>query len=506
MLPRTLALTAGLLTVVASGARSQPPTPRWNIITILADDLGEWAVGAYGNAEVITPNIDRLAREGVRFTNAFAASGVCTPSRVAFLTGLHPLQIGTLYDATNIASRATEGLPPGVPFWPRVLKGHGYATGLIGKWHLGAIPEAYPTNFGLDYYFGFLGGSLPTPMAPPLTRDRQTKVYQGHTSDLFGEDAVRFLERHRVEPFALLLNFREPHVPYAPVPSIDSAAVRNLDPTVPVMPDGGIAGSSATYTAFLKNETRNYYASIHALDRNVGRVMAALDTLGLSQRTIVLFTSDQGAFLGHRGLREKGMALPIQLGSFADFILYPNMYDRAYRVPLIIKWPGVTKGGRVITELVSNIDTYPSVLGMLGIARPAGASREGRDLSPLLRGEPRSWSDAVFAQYTPDQVGNIEFLRMIRTDRWKLVRAYLNASNNQLFDLEKDPEELRNLYYRQLTAPNDSAVPALRRIRDSLDRRLVQWQRSIGDPALLLEQDLLAARRKARARWVGPPH
>jgi uncharacterized sulfatase len=499
-----LALLGGLVSSL-SGARGQPAPDRWNIVTIMADDLGEWAVGAYGNREVITPNIDRLARDGVRFTNAFAASGVCTPSRVAFHTGLHPLQIGTLFDATGIAGRTTEGLPPGVPFWPRVLKRHGYTTGLIGKWHLGGIPEAYPTNFGLDYYFGFLGGSLRTPMAPPLTRDRQTKVYQGHTADLFGEDAVQFIQRHRSEPFALLLNFREPHLPYVPVPKVDSDAVRELDPTVPILPEGAITGSTAAYTRFLKQETRDYYAAIHALDRNVGRIVAQLDSLGLSRKTIVLFTSDQGALLGHRGLREKGMGIPIQIASFSDFILHPNMFDRSFRVPLIIKWPGVAKAGRVIPELVSNVDTYASVLGMLGIPKPADAPREGRDLAPLLRGEQPSWSDAVFAQYTPDQVGNLEFLRMIRTGKWKLIRANLNPAINQLYDLENDPNELRNLYYRDVIAPNDSAVPRLRLIRDSLGRRLLEWQRSIDDPALQLEHDYLEARRKARSRWQRPP-
>jgi uncharacterized sulfatase len=506
-MPRCALALSGLwlAALVRTAHPQQPSKSAWNIITIMADDLGEWAVGAYGNREVVTPNLDRLAREGVRFTNAFAVSGVCTPSRVAFLTGLHPIQIGTLFDATSLVGRATEGLPPGVPFWPRVLKRHGYATGLIGKWHLGATPEAYPTNFGIDYYFGFLGGSLPNPMAPPLTKDRETKVYQGHTSDLFGEDAVRFLGLHRREPFALLLNFREPHLPYVPVPSVDSEAVSQLDPTVPSVPEGGIAGSGAVYTAFLKQETRNYYASIHALDRNIGRVLRALDSLGLTQRTIVLFTSDQGAFLGHRGLREKGMAVPIQFGSFPDRIFYPNMYDRAYRVPLIVKWPSVAPPGRVLPDLVSNIDTYASVLGMLGIERPPGAPREGRDLSPLLRGERPAWTDAIFAQYTPDQVGNVEFLRMIRTDKWKLVRAHLNHPLNQLYDLQNDPEERRNLYYRDVLAPNDTAVPALRQIRDSLARRLLDWQRSIDDPALLLEKDFLEARRKARSRWSRPP-
>ena len=159
----------------------------------------------------------------------------------------------------------------------------------------------------------------------------------------------------------------------------------------------------------------------------------------------------------------------------------------------------------MIPELVSNIDTYASILGMLGIPRPADAPAQGRDLSPLLRGERPSWTDAIFAQYTPDQVGNIEFLRMIRTAKWKLVRAYLNPAMNQLYDLANDPEERRNLYYRDVSAPNDSEVPALRVIRDSLDRRLLEWQRSIDDPALGLEKNYLEARRRARARWETPP-
>jgi uncharacterized sulfatase len=237
------------------------------------------------------------------------------------------------------------------------------------------------------------------------------------------------------------------------------------------------------------------------MDRNIGRVVATLDSLGLSQRTIILFTSDQGALLGHRGLREKGMAIPIQFASFTDPIFYVNMYDRSLKVPLIVRWPGVVRPGTLIPNMVSNIDTYASVLGMLGVPKPKDASREGKDFSPLLRGEQVPWPDAVFAQYTPDQVGNLEFYRMIRTSRWKLVRAYLNNSVNQLFDLEKDPEEVRNLYYRDVLAPKDSAVPGLVRIRDSLNQRLLAWQRSINDPALQLEKDFFEARRKARARW-----
>jgi arylsulfatase A-like enzyme len=220
-----------------------------------------------------------------------------------------------------------------------------------------------------------------------------------------------------------------------------------------------------------------------------------------------MFTSDQGYLLGHRGLQSKGGAAPIQYWMYPDnrMLWVINMYDLAYRIPLIVKWPGVARPGGVIPELVSNIDTYATVLGMLGITPPRNAPVEGRDLTPLLRNERvPSWRDVIFAQHTPDQVGNIEFVRMIRGARWKLVRAYLNPTNNQLFDLQNDPQELRNLYYADLLTPRDTAVPRYRAIRDSLDRRLLEWQRSIDDPAIDLDRAFSEAKRRARARWERP--
>lgn len=502
---------------ISAPARPDPPGGgKWNIITVLTDDQALWSVRAYGSKEAYTPNMDRLAQEGARFVNAFAASGVCTPSRVAYLTGLYPIQAGL----PDVPYRRDpdQGLPLGVPTWPRVLQEHGYVTGLIGKWHLGRTRENYPTNYGLDYFFGFLRGST-TPMDPLLTREGTTEEVPGPTPDVLVNDAIRFLETHQSQPFALMLHFRAPHAPHLPVPEVDLKPFENVEITVPIV-DPELANldddqepadptAIALHEQLLREKLRSYYASVHSVDRNLGRLLDKLDELRLSERTIVLFTSDQGYLFGHRGLKGKGGAQPIRNHTLAENIFVVNLFDHTLRVPLIVRWPGVAEAGGVVDELVSNIDTFASVLGMLGIPFPEDCPQQGLDFSPLLRGEPVPWRDAVFAEYTPDQIGQIEFIRMIRTKRWKLVRTYLNSGGNQLFDLESDPEEMNNLYYLDnRTVPHEedpietSRVPHPHAgILRSMQEQLTQWQLSIGDPALELDARFLELKKEARTRW-----
>ena len=398
---------------------------------------------AYGNDEIVTPNMDRLAREGARFTHAFAASGVCTPSRVAHLTGLFPIHVGL----TDVPYRdPREGLPSGVPTWPRVLQQNGYRTGLVGKWHLGRAPEHHPTHFGLDYFFGFLGGSN-RPQNPILSRDGKTVEVNGYTPDIFVDDAMRFIERNQSRPFALMLHFRAPHAPHLPVPEADLKPFKALDPTVPMV-DPAVARldddqepadpeAIALHRRLLKQKMVTYYASVHSVDRNLGRLLQQLDDLDLTRKTIVVFTSDHGYMFGHRGMKGKGAAQPIRNHTLDEDVFFVNMYDESFQVPLIIRWPDVVEGGRVIDELVSNVDFFPTFLGMVGVPVPEGLSLQGQDFSPLLRGEDVSWRDVIFAEYTPQQIGVVEFIRMVRTKKWKLVRRYLNPGGNQLFDLGK---------------------------------------------------------------------
>jgi len=500
----------------AGEATPESALPSWNIITIVTDDQGAWAVGSYGNDEVRTPNLDRLAEQGMRFTNAFAASPVCTPSRVTLLTGLYPSQVGTT-DVFAWANWWDGGLPSGVPTWPRALRDEGYVTGLIGKWHLGSGAEHYPTRYGIDWFFGFLGGSH-RPMDPVLVRDGEAAKLEGSLPDILVDDAMRFVETHAHRPFALMLHFRAPHLPYGPVPDIDSTPFEGRELTVPELTEydrdymglnergeGGIvvdADATAAIRRYLQGAMRAYYASIHSVDRNLGRLFARLDELQLSDRTIIIFTSDQGYLLGHRGMTNKGAATPLRAGTyqFLEFVQI-NLFDLSVRVPLIVRWPGVTPPGSVSDQLVSHIDLDPTIRSMVGAPprEPAGVHTDGRDLTPLLRGEDVSWRDTVFAEYTSDQIGNLELIRMARTRDWKLVRTYQNPGGNKLFHLTDDPAELRNLYYPQLGVV--PPVDAYREQRELLQERLDEWHTLTGDFAPALDEAYRKARDARSSRW-----
>jgi uncharacterized sulfatase len=433
---------------------------RWNIISIVTDDQARWALGCYGNRECKTPHMDRLAREGALFRNAFTATPVCSPSRASFLTGLYGTQVGiTDWIAPN-ESAAGVGLPASAVTWPAVLQKHGYTTALIGKWHLGGKPEFHPTQRGLQHFMGFIGGGV-SPMNPLLEVKGKEEKLQGDSSDLLTDDALRFVEANKSNAFALLLHFRAPHAPYAPVAEQDSAPFKALDPTVPKGP--------GLEPAHLKKLTREYYASIHSVDRNLGRLLAKLDDLKLTCKTIVLFTSDHGYNIGQHGILHKGNGVWIAGG--VNGPKRPNMFEESIQVPLLIRWPGTVKPGTEIAEPVSNIDTFASVLGMLKVPAPANYQQEGKDFSPLLRGEKAAnWRDAIFGQYDLHNSG-LAYMRMIRTADWKLVRHHRANGLDELYDLKNDPGETRNSY-------NDAKQ---RTVREELQKRLTAWQQGIKD-------------------------
>jgi uncharacterized sulfatase len=347
----------------------------------------------------------------------------------------------------------------------RVLQRAGYRTGLIGKWHLGALPRCHPTQHGFDEFLGFLGGGN-TPMDPTLEMNGETKKLNGSLPDLLTDAALAFITKNRDRPFALMLCFRAPHLPYGPVPPEDRAPFKDLDPTIPSFPGLDISQ--------VKQWTRDYYASIHSVDRNLGRLLQALDALGLAQDTIIVFTSDHGYMIGQHGLHGKGNAQAVagaQKGKQR-----PNMFDDSLRVPLLVRWPRVVNPGTEVRALVSNLDTFASVLGMLDVPPPRDYGQEGKDFAPLLRGQNIAWRDAVFAQYDLHNGGKAS-MRSMRTRRWHLVRQYLANQPDELFDLQNDPGELRNLY-------GDATCQA---VRDDLERRLDAWMRSIGDPTVKKE-------------------
>lgn len=451
-----------LLSVHFAGASQASLPERYNIVSIVTDDQARWAAGPYNNQEIATPNVDQLAREGALFQNAFVATPVCSPSRASFLTGVYPSRLGIGDWIAPVEADAGLGIPPSSLTWPEVLQKNGYATALFGKWHLGTKPQFHPTRHGFDHFFGFLGGGN-RPIDPVLEVEGETRQLNGPLPDLLVSNALRFIESNQNKPFAVSLHFRAPHLPFGPVPAQDSEPFQNLNPSVPKEPGIDVGQ--------VKDWTRDYYASIHSIDRNIGRLLEKLDDLNLSQNTIVLFTSDHGYMIGHHTVHSKGNSFWIAGGVRGP--KRPNMYENSIRVPLIVRWPQVIEPNKTIDQPVSNIDIFPSILGMLGVPLPEIAKVDGKDFSPLLRGESIVWSDTLYGQYDLHNSG-LAFLRMIRTQKWKLVRHYYTNFLDELYNLTDDPEERTNLYRRV----------DHKEVRRHLQHRLLEWQHSIDDPLL----------------------
>jgi uncharacterized sulfatase len=437
---------------------------RYNLIAIVTDDQARWGVGAYGNREVWTPHMDRLAREGAKFLNAFVPTPVCSPSRVSYLTGLYGTQVGITDFLCRPEEQAGLGLPASAITWPAVLKQHSYATALLGKWHLGTQPQYHPTRHGFGHFYGWL--RTPQSIDPVLEINGKETQLKGSLPDLLIDEAARFVKDQRNRPFALAIHFLAPHHPYGPVLKVDSAPFKDRSLTVPSFP-----GLNRDY---VQEETRKYYASIHSVDRNLGRLLQQLDELDLTRKTIVLFTSDHGYMIGHHGLQHKGNAVSIAGGVRGP--MRPNMFEESIRVPLLIRWPGVVKPGTVIPELVSNIDTFASVLGMLNIPIPDKVKQHGADFSPLLRGQKVPWRDTLYGQYDLHN-GGLAYMRMIRTNEWKLVRHYKTHLMDELYHLKDDPDEMVNRLGRNPDA-------AVNQVRVQLQERLEVWMHSIDDPLL----------------------
>jgi len=420
-------------------------------------------MGLYGNKEIRTPNMDRIGREGATFLNAFALTPVCSPSRATYMSGRYPTELGiTDYIAPK---ESDEGLGIKAPIWPEVLARQGYATAMIGKWHLGTQPQYHPTRHGFDHFMGFTGGGT-RPMNPTLEINGTTKRRKGSLPDLLVDDAIGFVQRHKDRPFALCLHFRAPHLPYGPVPKIDSDQYRNLDPNVPVL-KGAVAKQ-------VKQWNRDYYASISSVDRNIGRLLRELDVLKLTHNTLVIFTSDHGYNNGRHNVDTKGNGHWIAGGVRGP--KRPNMWETSIRVPLVARWPAVIKPGTRIENTVSNIDMFRSVLGALSVPMPKGIKVHGTDFSPLLRGQSLPDREYLFGQYDLHNRG-LAYLRMIRTKKYKYVRSFKTNYMDELYDLESDPDETRNLLRRR-------GRTGWAKVADPLRKRLTDWQKSIDDPIL----------------------
>lgn len=473
-----------------------------NILFVVTDDQGPWALGVSGQSQAKTPRIDRLAAEGVRFTNALTPTPVCSPARASIMTSRYGSELG-ITDWINPSVDIGVGLAANIPTWPGLLRQRGYETALFGKWHLGDLDEQHPTKRGYGTFVGFRGGGT-TPFDPLLEKEFVVEKRDGFVVDLVTDATIAWLrDRKRSKPFAVSVHYREPHAAYLPVPATDWEQVRDLQPTVPEPDITGIQSER------IQKTMREYLASVAAIDRNVGRLLDTLDELQLSRDTIVIFTSDHGYNLGHHGLLYKGnaqwMLEPQAMPPGTTNVprgQRPNMFDTSLRVPLVIRWPGTVPAGIVEHRTVSHLDWMPTFAALANeptanettsATKYGSPSSErsstsdwtmrGRNLLPLFKGNAPAWENDFYAEYSMKHGARVD-MRMYRTPEWKLVRDFNNPDRDELYHLAVDPREKQNL----IKQTSDE----VRREVVALDQKILAKLSELEDPIL--------AKAKARLR------
>ncbi len=406
----------------AGWAATRPRAAQPNIVLILADDLGYGDLGVQGDPEARTPNIDALAAQGVRFTSYYADHPVCSPSRAALLTGRYQHRMGFEYNSG--APRNTSplfGIPTDTATIAERLKRAGYATAMFGKWHVGFEPDRVPTARGFDTFYGFLSGQhdyTPRSNAPgagaadaragrwgggqTMLRGTTPEPMPAHTTEAFAAEAVRFIDTHSAKPFFLYLAFNAVHAPLDTTPAYEARFVNVTDPT-----------------------RRTHLAQLAAMDDAVGQVLAAIDRDGLSERTLVIFTSDNG------GPTTQTTSSNRPLTGVKGLVL-----EGGIRVPAIMRWPGLLPAGRTYDRAVMGFDLSATTLAAANALPASGL--DGVDLLPFLTGTRAGEVHKALYWRSGSQGA-------VRAGSWKAVK---NGETWHLFDLSTDLAEHRDLASR----------------------------------------------------------
>jgi arylsulfatase A-like enzyme len=431
------------------GAQNTPAVRRPNIVFIMSDDHAAHAVSAYSSALIKTPNIDRLAKEGMKFENCFVTNSICTPSRAVILTGkyshLNGVPVFNHIDNTQ-------------PMVQKYLQAAGYYTGMVGKWHLGGNQPNNPEAgkpVGFDYW-----NILPGQGAyfdPVMIEMGQRKKLQGYTTDIITDLAMQFIDkRPQDKPFFLMYHHKAPHRNWQPdekhrqqfadyMPPIPASfnddyqgksdasrqATNHIDADLndndlKQKPPAGLSGYELKKWKY-QRYMQDYLACIASVDDNIGRFLDYLGKNGLAENTIVVYTSDQGFFLGEHNMYDKRF-----------------MYEESLRSPFVIRWPQRIRAGSVSKGIILNLDFAPTFLDAAGVKVPA--DMQGRSFLPLLQGrQPRNWRTSLYYRYYHPGHHNVAAHYGVRTLRYKLI--YFNKLNQwELYDLQKDPREMRNVY------------------------------------------------------------
>jgi arylsulfatase A-like enzyme len=412
LLPLVLALCAAL---PCFAERAKP-----NVVIMLVDDLGSGDVSCLFRDVVKTPNLDRLAKQGVKFSSGYSTAPLCGPSRAGFLSGRYQQRFG--FNGNR------DGIPTDIPLLPGLLKSAGYRTALLGKWH-----SAGPMPHERGCFDETLVSATSSPFIdyfhPKLARNGKVEVFHEYSTDLFAREASDFIRRNADHPFALTVTFNAPHIlrttkdAMVHLKDLESGQAAGKVVDIPKVPTAR-PGEAARYSAQFPGDTAraDTVATIVALDEAVGRILDSLKASGLEQDTLVFFFGDNG---GHPEVRSENTPL-------RDYKW--NLFEGGIRVPFLARYPAKWSAGRDFAHPVSALDILPTCLAAAGVPAPAGL--DGVDLTPFLRGEkPEAPHDHLYFSIAKQAA--------VRSGKWKYVRD--QQGGQHLFDVEADVGETKNL-------------------------------------------------------------
>ena len=407
---RRFFLPAAMCAVVAAAPHAQPAAPaKPNIVLIITDDVGYGDLGSYGAPDIKTPNIDSLAKAGTRFTQFYANGSTCTPTRAGLISGRYQQRVTMERPLSGASSPdGAIGLPATGRSLPQLLKNTGYATALIGKWHLGYLPQFSPKAHGFDAFFGFKSGYIDYYQHtdgfghPDLFENETPIKTTGYMTDLITERSVKFINEHARSPFFLEVAYNAAHWPYQ-VPDQPSTARDNARHL--------LAHDENT-------DTRESYVKImERADQGVGQILAALDKQGIASNTLVIFTNDNGGEWLSRNA-------PLFNRKF-------SLYEGGIRVPAIMRWPGRIPAGIVSPQVAITMDLTATILSVAGASVPAEAKLDGVNLMPMLSAGAKPVSRTLFWRVS----GGLN-QRAVRDGDWKLL--FDGPGRAMLFDVSRD--------------------------------------------------------------------
>jgi len=426
-----------------------------NVVFILTDDQGPWAAGCYGNPEIRTPNIDRLASEGLRFENFFCSSPVCSPARASLMTGRIPSQHG-VHDWIS-----ERNMPPdpaqyieGFTCYTDVLAQNGYNVGLSGKWHMG---DSLTPQHGFSYWYCMPKGGSHYQDADMIW-EGEVQNFPGYLTDRITDFGIRYLDEvDKSKPFYLSVHYNAPHSPWTGHPeelveSYDDCPFKSCPQEAMHPWAGGLAKNCLGNREMLKG----YFAAVTGADIGVGRILDKLEQMGVRENTLVIFTGDNGFSCGHHGFWGKGN------GTFPM-----NMYENSIKVPFVASHPAGMPRGRVAQAMMSQYDFMPTLIDYLGLPAVQDDTLPGASFASVWAGKKDEARDevVVYDEYGP--------VRMIRTREWKYVHRYPYGPH-ELYDLVNDADERANV------VDEESRKPVVEEMR----ARLRGWFERYVNPAL----------------------